>query len=272
MKNIFKAHRAILFFLLVTVLSGCIVEPAETRGKITQQGKNIYDQWNSDINNLLTQNVKTAFDFNLYYTAANDSARINVEDSLFSCYKIRDVGDGVWQLYQGATLYCEINTANQSLSEVGAVWNVKIPTSLYLLPILSTGDSLSLTITCSTATSWLIGIQGNGNPSCYVDLILTGKMPNFSLAGNGRFGYNSYYSVSDSGQYSFIEFTVKETMTSTKPDYWSGGLLDLKAFNLQNQEKTVEVEFLHPSENSYAAKITSDGATETWDLYAPYYY
>ena len=40
-----------------------------------------------------------------------------------------------------------------------------------------------------------------------------------------------YYSVSDSGQYSFIEFTVKETMASTKPDYWSGGLLNLKALS-----------------------------------------
>ena len=35
MKNIFKSHRTILFFLLVTVLSDVLFEPAETRGKIT---------------------------------------------------------------------------------------------------------------------------------------------------------------------------------------------------------------------------------------------
>ena len=52
---------------------------------------------------------------------------INVEDSLFSCYKIKDSRRRRLATLSRATLYCEINTADQSLSEVGAVWNVKIP-------------------------------------------------------------------------------------------------------------------------------------------------
>ena len=115
--------------LLLVVMVACETEPEEARGKLTQRGKLVYDEWNQFLTtNVMNDWLDMALRFNAYYEA-DEAHKIAVEDSLLTQYKVRQNGD-VWELRINNRAQYRF-TIDQALSKNGAHWEcVRFKTSV----------------------------------------------------------------------------------------------------------------------------------------------
>lgn len=275
---------------LVFLLNGCILDQPEPHGNRTEKGKQIYDAWNFSMNQTLQKFVNVAFHFNYWHDAA-PAIQTAIEDSLFADYKIRLESDGSWGLYDGSVLTYKIVRNNQSLADAGAVWSVFYyanPTqeSLYYYPYNFSsfmGDSVEVTIENTTGRKWLVTMSENTNPNSSLNLeisTLSILMPSgidnedMSFTGNGCFRFNEIlfeYEENDAGTpvYNFIEFDIESPLIVRDVTYskilWKAGVLNLKAFNLNNDQIEVKVQFFAPDHQYNTIQITYKGITESYN-------
>lgn len=275
---------------LVFLLNGCILDQPEPHGNRTEKGKQIYDAWNFSMNQTLQKFVNVAFHFNYWHDAA-PAIQTAIEDSLFADYKIRLESDGSWGLYDGSVLTYKIVRNNQSLADAGAVWSVFYyanpnQESLYYYPYNFSsfmGDSVEVTIENTTGRKWLVTMSENTNPNSSLNLeisTLSILMPSgidnedMSFTGNGCFRFNEIlfeYEENDAGTpvYNFIEFDIEAPLIVRDVTYskilWKAGVLNLKAFNLNNDQIEVKVQFFAPDHQYNTIQITYKGITESYN-------
>jgi len=275
---------------LVFLLNGCILDQPEPHGNRTKKGKQIYDAWNFSMNQTLQKFVNVAFHFNYWHDAA-PAFQTAIEDSLFANYKIRLESDGSWGLYDGSVLTYKIVRNNQSLADAGAVWSVfyyanSAEEFLYYYPYNFSsfmGDSVEVTIENTTGRKWLVTMSENTNPNSSLNLeISTTSVPmpsgidneDMSFTGNGCFRFNEVIfeyekDDADTPTYNFIEFDIESPLIVRDVTYskilWNAGVLNLKAFNLNNDQIEVKVQFFAPDHQYNTIQITYKGITESYN-------
>lgn len=271
---------------LAFLLNGCILDHAEPQGNRTEKGKKIFDAWNSSMNQTLQKFVNVAFHFN-YWHDATPTLQLAIEDSLFADYKIRYETDGTWGLYDGAIKVYQIERNNQSLADAGALWKVvhysnSVEESLYFYPYNFSSfatDTVEVIIQNTTGRRWLVSISENTNPNSYIDLKITTPsviMPSgidnedVTYEGDGCFRFhNLSFEEEDVPTYDFIQFNIESPLMVRKVSYakilWKAGVLNLKAFNLMNDEIEVKVQFFSPDHQYNTIQITYKGITENYN-------
>ena len=267
-----------LFLLFILFSFSCCIYENQREPQPTQSGKAIYDSWHTHMFTVLQGDILKALHFS-YYLDTQESQKIAVEDSLFSLFKIRDLSNGVWGLFLGADKIYDINTSTTSLYHVGTEWIFKRTVSSSNHPLFSNSE-IAYTITCIADSTWNISAVGDGNPFCYVSLQLQQLGPTqFDVSGEGRFGIqslNSYYYETENESNTpvvFLSFTLEETAKSRNNfQNWSHGIISLRAYKLDGNERVTQVQMLNPSGDVYAVKVNYKGVSKVWSLSPNYYY
>lgn len=252
--------------LLLLVAVACETEPEEPRGKLTQRGKLIYDEWNRFLTtNVINDWLDMALRFNAYYEA--DAAhKIAVEDSLLTQYKIRQNAD-VWELRidnrAKYTFAC-----NKALSQNGAHWEcVRAQTAVAdaAADYGFTDRDVHYVIDCVAPNCWRITQSADTLLPVSVVIEMTNLPPTianraYNLLGEGRLRLPEATYGSDC----FVHFSTLYPLEHTIRQ-WGSGVLQLQAYNLQGDTIPVKVAFEQSSDNYYTLSVTYRGVTETYN-------
>ncbi|MDL2308724.1 hypothetical protein LJC68_05580 [Bacteroidales bacterium OttesenSCG-928-B11] len=293
-----KIQKAIIGLGIIILFSGCVYEAPEK----TTNGRNVYNSWNSAMSTLINNYFDIPFLFNAWLETPEE-LRDNIEDALFPYYKIRQLGENEWGLYNATELLYHITKNNLTLSEPGAEWTVTYYynyldeynyysqwaelTSFITSPVV-------LKISCPQANEWKLIMTENESSISNVDLTLKSlqeslslglKRSLFSIHGTGLLMFTTYDDANNDLRYyvhdenGYISFETNEMVFSHFGSYydgvynhnyndyvpfWSDGLLQLKAANDKGDKTETELSFFKSSTGQYYADITYRGVTEEW--------
>ena len=252
--------------LLLVVMVACETEPEEARGKLTQRGKLVYDEWNRFLTtNVMNDWLDMALRFNAYYEA-DEAHKIAVEDSLLTQYKVRQNGN-VWELRIDNRAQYRF-TIDQALSKNGAHWEcVRTKTSVAdaTANYGFTDRDVHYVIDCVAPNCWRIVQSADTLLPVSVVIEMTKLPPTianraYNLLGEGRL----LLPAATYGSDCFVNFSTIYPLEHTLRQ-WSSGVLQLQAYNLQGDTILVKVAFNQSNDNYYTLSITYRGVTETYN-------
>ncbi len=259
-----KSKISVILFLLITVFTSCEIGSEEERGRLTQRGKSVFDEWNMFFTSTIINDwLDMAFRFNAYYTA-DDDEKNDVEDEFLTEYKIRQENEA-WELRIDNKPHYSF-TFDKPLSEIGAHWicerNRRASYNNY-----GYDADLVYTIDCVAENTWRLKTEIENAP-LYVEVLIetqsvttTSNELIYNILGEGccllpaeQFGENCYLQFTTS---SALEHTIR---------WWKNGILNLTAFNLQGDELPVKATFSQSNNNVYTIEITYRGVTEKYNF------
>ncbi|MGN0187454.1 MAG: hypothetical protein ACI392_06900 [Paludibacteraceae bacterium] len=252
--------------LLLMSVTACETEPDEPRGKLTQRGKLVYDEWNRFMTtNVMNDWLDMALRFNAYYEA-DEARKIAVEDSLLTQYKIRQNGNR-WELRIDNRVKYSF-TLDQALSKSGAHWEcVRVATTIAdaATNYGFTDRDVHYTIDCVATNCWRIEQTADTLLPISVVMEMTKLPPTianraYNLLGEGQFRLPE----STYGSACFVHFSTLYPLEHTIRQ-WGNGVLQLQAYNLQSDTIPVKVVFEQSSDNYYTYSVTYRGVTETYN-------
>lgn len=255
-----------IFFSAIVLLASCEVEPESVRGRNTERGKLIYDEWNAFMSHEVVGSwLDMALRFNVYYSA-DSGDKIAVEDSLLTDYKIRQNGSQ-WELRKGKTDYFRFRL-NKPLSQVGAHWECwRNEPMLGHENYTEMADSVLFVIDCVSPTMWHISVSDD--QSDYVsklDMLLEmSKLPDtmhevaFNLTCEGVFALPS----ETYAECPHLHFKTTSALQHSIKQ-WQKGSLQLCVFNHNGDEVPVVARFLVSSRYEYQVEIAYRGTTEIY--------
>ena len=262
--------RNILIVTLIALI--CIGCGREERGKLTQKGKEIHDSWYKASRMLIENDVIPMFHLDVWINTDNEELRRLIEDRYFPYYRIREEGNDVFTIYNGATKMFTINTYGKSLNTNGSNWLVT-KYNTYVenrgdLPIFlnsySEGEKMHIS---KSNDQWLIQMDSTENNGCYCNLYIK------SLANEGVLLFSeNYYTLSGNGMYIYsqnglikLKFDITETISRKEKYefYFSEGAIELEAQKANYENIPIKAEYL--DKNSFS--ITYQNITETWEYW-----
>lgn len=300
MKTITSQKKIIAVGIMLTILfSGCVNEAPEKN----QNGKNVYNSWNSSMTMLIRDYFDIPFLFNTWLETPEE-LRNDVEDALFPYYKIRQFNENEWGLYNANELAYYITKNEHTLSEPGANWTVKIyiqyfysmeenyypsnssltsfqsvPTTLHISYVQPNEWSLKMSEYPAHSEINIrikAGAEGLTHGLMHSEYTLKGSGAlTFSYSDYHSYGYYDYeaktsylsFEITNGMIFSHIGDFYSDNYYSSGPvAYWSNGELQLKGTNDEGDLTEAKLSFFKPSVGQYCANITCRGITEEWVL------
>ncbi|MBR4136700.1 MAG: hypothetical protein IKU03_09915 [Bacteroidales bacterium] len=276
MKRLIKG---IFCVVIVALLAACEIGEGEM-GK-TRTGKQIFDGWGNDMNNLFSSIVEPALLFNQYL----ENPEFEMENLLhryFNDATITETGDQSWLIYHersDSKLYLSMLHGN-SLNDEGAVMRIytigrNLPSTIAgaVFFLEKAGDGQWI-LRNSNTFFLTLDFESETLPSSLKNSKLT-------ISGNGSFNHNTH-DYSTATYYIFLDFNIHRNMVVNQnivrlstwpwqsygsPVIWDSGSVELTAANQSNGgSNTAEALIL----DSKKVSITIGGVTQEWDQSLPY--
>lgn len=266
--------RNILIITLIALI--CISCGREERGKLTQKGKEIHDSWYNASRQMIENDVIPMFHLDVWINTDNEDLRRLIEDRYFPYYRIREDGDNVFTIYNGANKIFTINTYGKSLKTNGSNWLVT-KYNTYVenrgdLPIFLNSYSEREKLHISKSNDqWLIQMDSTENQGCYCNLYIK------SLANEGVLLFSeNYYTLSGNGLYIYsqnglisLKFDITETISRkwVSEFYFHEGAVEFEAQKSNHENIPIKAEYLDKEH----FRLTYRNITEVWEFWETSY-
>lgn len=269
----------LLSFIIIT----CISCKYEERGNLTQNGKEMFDTWQSGTQLVMDNVVRPIFLVNAWI-ASDSAGRIAIEDQYFPQYKIRQYSDNMFRVMDGARPILTITTNGQnSLGEAGTIWSITdqiaytqtgeyVATSHPLFAFKQNAKHLTITNignNCfsiagdtvsyfGSAINWELTFSpGEVSADIYATSFAMSGSGSFNLPGNGYNGYED-----SEPKMVLLRYNIERPFAHYKSEklVWESGKIHLTA----SMEGATDIEVDAEVAGREAVDITYRGVTERW--------
>lgn len=267
----------IISLLAIGSFVGCTVEKSDyAKNNPMKQAYSIFQYWQYGLCNTQMRFANVAFNFNTWLSA-DEGAKDSLAQKYFKDITIRENGGGSWSLLSKGVEKCVIETNNQNLSAVGALWTVTekeilvnyVPNSgnhefnsMYSF----TSNATTATVECLQQGSWFVNVNFNpavdsfilGGPKSHLSVVYATpdqsvirdlRDGNYTMTGDGFFRFASmppYYS-DENREVVGLYFHIAEPLFCNGKDSWNAGVSNITVstgLEPYSKAETVKAEFL----------------------------
>ena len=286
--------RKLIFFTIILFFStslfiSCTTDEGDDINHLTARGKTMTNEWSNATEAILIRYADITFKLNLYIK----TGQYNMTEDLY----FQPVDNDTWEVFQygGSSAIYVINTYGKPLDSLGSKWELTSFRRYYNdLGLCQDDYTVYSTVSCIDTNSWNIYSMNRDMPEYFFDInISCNNTPvtlnncsyvfsgegNLCLNGHDYYNYQEVYDYSKETRYDIyypnLEGSVNlhfetETDLQKTPTYWSRGIVNLLATNLEEKTSSTRAEFLRRN-SEYITIITYGGITEEWFSYYYYY-
>ena len=278
----------IALFFSTSLFISCTTDEGDDINYLTARGMTMTEEWSNATEAFIRRYADIAFKLNLYI----ETGQSNMTEDLY----FQPVDNDTWEVFQygeSGAIYV-INTHGKPLDSIGSKWELTSYMNYYNnLGLIQDDYTANSTVSCIDTNTWNIYSMNKDMPEYFFDInISCNSTPvtlsncSYVFSGEGNFcinghDYGNYYEVYDYSKetryepyYPQLERGVNlhfetETDLQKTPTYWSKGIVNLLAKNIEEKTSSTRAEFLRRN-SEYITIITYGGITEEW--YSYYYY
>lgn len=277
-----------VIFFSAYLFTSCTTDGGDDINHLTARGKTMTDEWSNATEAIIIRYADIAFKLNFYI----ETGQYNMTENIY----FQSVDNNTWGVFQygeSNAIYF-INTYGQPLDSIGSKWELTSFRVYYNdLGLRQDDNTVNSTISCIDTNSWNIYSMNRDMPEYFFDInISCNNAPvtlyncsyvfsgegNLCINGRDYYTYIEVYDYSKETRYELyypnLEGSVNlhfetETDLQKTPMYWSKGIVNLIAKNIEEETSSTRAEFIRKN-SEYVVKITYGGVTEEW--YPNYYY
>ena len=273
-----------LMLLSATLFTSCTVEEGDNPNRLTARGMTMIEEWYNVEDAILRRYADVMFRLNHYIETGQNNI---IGNGMY----FQLVDNDTWEVFQygeGSVAYT-IETNGQPLDSVGSVWELTSFVEYYSNHGLLQDDcTVNVTVSCIDTNTWNVYSINNDMPEYFFDVNMSFKnKPStlysypYEFEGKGNLCLNQcfeqemysydYKSLEPDHYYNGMVNLCFETESPLQKthDYWSKGVVNVTATNIDGETSSTRAEFFRKNTN-YMVEITYGGVTEEW--YPFYYY